>query len=190
MKHSLRFFSQLFWHTFKLSAFTFGGGYVIVPLMRKQFVDRLGWIDEKEMLDFVAIAQSSPGAMAVNASVLIGYRLAGFPGAVTTILATVTPPLLLLSLISLGYEAFAKNAVIADVLHGMQAGVCAVILEVVWEMASKIVKNKNAADIAVMVAAFIAVFLLKINVVFVIAVSALLGLLRAFRRKGGRDALS
>ena len=78
-------YRALFWSTFRLSACTFGGGYVIVPLMRKTFVEKLHWIDEGEMMDFTAIAQSTPGAMAVNASILVGYRMAGVPGALVTV---------------------------------------------------------------------------------------------------------
>ena len=79
MRRDARTFGTLFLSTFKLSAFTFGGGYVIIPLMRKQFVDRLGWLEEQEMLDLTAIAQSSPGPIAVNAAILLGYRVAGVP---------------------------------------------------------------------------------------------------------------
>ncbi len=84
----------LFTSTFTLSAFTFGGGYVIVPLMRKRFVEQLGWIDEQEMLDLIAIAQSAPGIIAVNTSILVGYKVAGVGGAVFTLLGTMLPPLL------------------------------------------------------------------------------------------------
>ena len=118
-RHSISFFGTLFWATFQLSAFTFGGGYVIVPLMKKKFVDHLGWISEKEMLDFTAIAQSSPGAMAVNASVILGYHLAGIPGALTAVLGTILPPLALLSVISIGYSAFIGNQLVQNVLKGM-----------------------------------------------------------------------
>ncbi|HHU07836.1 MAG TPA: chromate transporter, partial [Clostridiaceae bacterium] len=79
--------------TLLLSAFTFGGGYVIVPLMRKRFVEELDWIEEDEMLNIVAIAQSAPGPITVNASILIGYKMAGIPGALLTLLGTITPPL-------------------------------------------------------------------------------------------------
>ena len=84
MKKDWRMYTKLFSSTFSLSAFTLGGGYVIVPLMRKKFVDELHWLEEKEMLDLTAIAQSSPGALAVNASILIGYRIAGVLGAIIT----------------------------------------------------------------------------------------------------------
>ena len=76
---------QLFLSTFKLSACTFGGGFVIIPLMRERFVKELHWIDEEEMLDLTAIAQSSPGSIAINASILVGYHVAGIPGALITV---------------------------------------------------------------------------------------------------------
>ena len=80
MQEKLKKYVVLFLSTFQLSAFTFGGGFVIIPLIRKKFVEQLGWIGEEEMLDLAAIAQSSPGAIAVNISILVGYRVAGVPG--------------------------------------------------------------------------------------------------------------
>ena len=77
MEKNRKFYLKLFLSTFYLSAFTFGGGYVIVPLMRKKFVNEYGWIDENEMIDLIAIAQSAPGVIAINASLIIGYKLAG-----------------------------------------------------------------------------------------------------------------
>jgi len=183
MQRNLRFYSKLFLATFQLSAFTFGGGYVIVPLMRKQFVDRLGWIEEKEMLDFTAIAQSSPGAMAVNASVILGYHLAGISGAVVAVFGTVLPPLILLSIISMGYSAFITNVVVKNVLRGMAAGVCAVILDVVIEMGGRICREKHALAIALMVGSFVAVAILKVDVVLVILTCVLVGLLTTVKHK-------
>ena len=83
---------QLFVSVFKLSACTFGGGFVIIPLMRKKFVDQLHWIEEQEMLDLTAIAQSSPGAIAVNAAILVGYRVGGIGGALLTVIGTILRP--------------------------------------------------------------------------------------------------
>ena len=99
--NSLQKYKKLFFSTFKLSACTFGGGFVIIPLMRKKFVEELGWIQEDEMMDLAAIAQSSPGAIAVNASILVGYHVAGIPGAMLTVLGTVLPPLIIISIISM-----------------------------------------------------------------------------------------
>ena len=97
-----RTYLQLFLSTFRISACTFGGGFVIVPLLRRRFVEELGWINEQEMLDLTAIAQSSPGPIAVNAAILVGYRAAGLSGALVTLLGSVLPPLMIISLISLG----------------------------------------------------------------------------------------
>ena len=83
---------KLFVSTLYLSTFTFGGGYVIVTLMKKKFVDDYHWIEEPEMLDLIAIAQSSPGAIAVNGAIVVGYKLAGLVGALTAIAGTVLPP--------------------------------------------------------------------------------------------------
>ena len=88
---------KLFLSTFYLSAFTFGGGYVIVTLMKKKFVDQYHWIEENEMLDLIAIAQSAPGPIAVNDAIVAGYKLAGIPGVLVCIIATVLPPFLIIS---------------------------------------------------------------------------------------------
>ena len=110
---------KLFLSTFKLSACTFGGGFVIVPLMRKKFVEQLKWIEEQEMMDLTAIAQSSPGAIAVNASILVGYHVAGVPGALISIAGTVLPPLIIISVISFFYTAFRSNEIVNMVMSGM-----------------------------------------------------------------------
>lgn len=87
-----------------LSTFTFGGGYVIVTLMKDKFVDQLHWIDEGEMLDLIAIAQSSPGAVAVNGAIVVGYKLGGLPGVLVATLGAIIPPMVILSLVSLFYQ--------------------------------------------------------------------------------------
>ena len=129
-------FMETFISTLYLSAFTFGGGYVIVTLMKKKFVDDLHWIDEKEMLDLVAIAQSSPGAIAVNGAIVVGYKLAGIAGVLVSILGTMLPPFVIISVISAFYQAFRSNFFISQMLEGMQAGVGAVIASVTYEMGS------------------------------------------------------
>ena len=83
---------KLFLSTLYLSAFTFGGGYVIISLLKNKFVDELGWIDQEEMLDLTAIAQSSPGAIAVNGAIVVGYKLAGIPGILCSIAGAILPP--------------------------------------------------------------------------------------------------
>ncbi|MDF2951197.1 MAG: chromate transport protein ChrA [Anaerocolumna sp.] len=175
MKNEKSIYLKLFTSTFQLSAFTFGGGFVIVPLMKKKFVDKLKWINEQEMLDITAIAQSSPGAIAVNAAILLGYRIAGFAGAMVTILGTILPPLLIISVISLFYAAFRDNIIVNAILKGMQAGIAAVIIDVSLTMIGGIVKPRKLLPILMMVGAFTAVFFFKVSVVYLILICGLLG---------------
>jgi len=181
VKKDIRFYWKLFLSTFTLSAFTFGGGYVIVPLMQKKFVNKLKWIDKDEMLDLVAIGQSAPGPLAINTSILVGYRMAGIPGAFLTILGTVLPPLITITIISYFYIAFRDNKYINALLIGMKAGVAAVIADVVVGMASKIIKTKRLISIIVMVAAFIAATFLNVNIVVILLICGALGAYMTFR---------
>lgn len=175
-----------------MSAFTFGGGYVIVPLMRKRFVEKNKWIDDEEMLDIVAIAQSAPGMIAVNASILTGYRLAGVLGAMTATFATVLPPLIVISVISMFYEAFRDNATVAAALRGMQAAVAAVIVDAVFKMGATAVKDRKLAPPVILVLCFAASYFLHINVAFIILACGILGaantLISTRRAKNGGAA--
>ena len=173
----IKLYWKLFLSTFVLSAFTFGGGYVIVPLMRKKFVEQYKWIEEEEMLDLVAISQSCPGAIAVNASVLIGYRVGGVLGALSTVLGTSLPPLIILSVISLFYQAFRSNLYVGYALKGMQAGVAAVILDVAYTMAADVVKKKQWLPIVIMVLSFVFAYFFDVNVILIIALCAVVGLI-------------
>ena len=192
MKHTanssgrLKLLGTLFLSTLYLSAFTFGGGYVIVTLMKKKFVDGFHWIDEEEMLDLVAIAQSSPGAIAVNGAIVVGYKLAGMAGGLTSVIATVLPPFVILSLISLCYTAFRSNEIAGWMLGGMESGVGAVIIQVVWEMTSGIVKEKQLTALLTMAAAFAANYFFGVNVILIILLCAGVGVISTlYREKKG-----
>lgn len=172
---------KLFLSTFYLSAFTFGGGYVIVSLMKKKFVDEYHWINENEMLDLVAIAQSAPGAVAVNGAIAVGYKLAGLTGVVTAVFGTLLPQFVIIAAISVCYQIFCKNFIVSQMLLGMQAGVGAVIAVVVYEyeMAGEVAKQKDAISWIIMVAAFLAATVFQVNVVYIVIASGLLGFLRS-----------
>lgn len=161
-------YKTLFLSTLQLSACTFGGGFVIVPLMRKKFVEELHWIEEQEMMDITAIAQSSPGAIAVNASILVGYRVAGVLGALTTVFGTVLPPLVIISVISLFYQSFRSNAIVNMAMMGMLAGVAAVICDVVYTMARSVLKEKRLLPLLVLLGSFAAVRYLHVNIMVII----------------------
>lgn len=180
---------KLFISTLYLSTFTFGGGYVIVTLLKDKFVDQLHWITDEEMLDMVAIAQSSPGAIAVNGAIVVGYKLAGIPGVIVSVTGAIIPPMVILSLVSLFYEAFRTNAYISAVLNGMKAGVGAVIASVVYDMGLNVIRTHDPINIAVMVLSFCLSYFLNINVVIIIIAVALFGMLRTIAaEKGGRKS--
>lgn len=174
----------LFLSTLSLSAFTFGGGYVIVTLMRKKFVSEYHWIDEDEMLDLIAIAQSSPGAIAVNGAIVVGYKLAGIAGVIISVIATIIPPFVVISFISFCYEIFRTNIIIALMLEGMQAGVGAVIAAVVFEMAVGIIHEKNIFSLFIMLSSFFLTYFFNINVIYIIFICIVIGLIKTFIWKG------
>ena len=168
---------QLFKATFLLSAFTFGGGFVIVSLMKKKFVEELHWLEEEEMLDITAIAQSSPGPIPINASVILGYRMYGVIGSLVVILGTALPPMIIISVISIFYAQFRSNHIIAIALQVMRAGVAAVIFDVVLNLAKKVVETRRFLYIALMITAFVGKVLLGVDAMVVILCCLVVGLL-------------
>lgn len=176
---------QIFKSTLYLSAFTFGGGYVILTLMKDTFVDKLKWIDKDQMLDMTAIAQSAPGAVAINASIVVGYETGGIPGMFVAILGTAIPPLVIISVISMFYEAFIANHYIASFLKGMQAAIAALIFKVSYDMAKDLLKEKSIFVPVIMVIAFVLGFFLKVNIVYIIGGLILLGLVNSLIKRRG-----
>lgn len=179
---------KLFWSMFVLSAFTFGGGFVIVSLMKKKFVEELKWLEEDEMLDVTAITQSSPGPLPVNASVIIGYRMRGVVGSLVAILGTILPPMIIIFIISMCYEQFRTNPYIAVALQVMRVGVAAVIFDVVINLAKNVVKTRRILYIAMMVIAFILTCFFKVNAMLIILSCLGIGILDLlidlYRKKG------
>lgn len=187
-----RKYRTLFLSTFQLSACTFGGGFVIIPLMRKKFVEEFHWIGEQEMMDLTAIAQASPGAIAVNASILVGYHAAGIPGAMVTVLGTVLPPLLIISAISMFYTAFRDSMIVNIFMEGMLAGVAAVICDVVMTMGGAVIKQRRTLPLLMLMVSFLAVRYRNINIIIIILVCGAVGAADMWlrgKRKEGRKQL-
>lgn len=173
---SAQVYWKLFTITLTLSACTFGGGFVIISMMKQKFVQKLQWLGDDEMLDMTAIAQSSPGALGVNIAIVVGYRLKRFWGAVVSTLGAVIPPLVIISIISVFYNQFKDNTYIAIALQVMRAGVAAVIFDVVIDLAKNIIKTKSALWICLMIAAFIATCIFKVSAIIIILICGLIGL--------------
>lgn len=170
-------YMQLFLSTLRLSACTFGGGFVIIALMRRRFVKELRWIEEQEMLDMTAIAQSAPGAVAVNASILVGYHVAGFPGAMVTLLGAVLPPLVIISIISVFYQAFRQSTLVNMAMAGMLSGVAAVIADVILTMVCGLAQARRMLPLLMMAGAFVAVSFFKLPIAVVLPFCGIVGLL-------------
>lgn len=177
----------LFVNSFLISACTFGGGFVIVTLMKRKYVDELHWLDEQEMLDYTALAQASPGAIAVNAAVLVGWKIGGLPGMLLAVSGTILPPMLILTLLSFFYAAFAANRFVALLLRGMQAGVAAVIFDVVWSLGKQVFQHNKGFNALLLAAAFILSFFAGVNVMYLILAALLLGFCRALALKKRRE---
>ena len=166
-----------------ISTFTFGGGFVIVSLMKKKFVDELHYLTEEEMLDMTALAQTAPGAIAVNGAILVGRRIAGISGLIVAVLATILPPIVII--ISMMYAAFAENEWVRAVLTGMQSGVAAVICDVTANLGGKVVQSKDWLNLLLMAGAFVASAVFHVNVIVVILVAAAIGVIRALLARKG-----
>ena len=174
------FFWELFKSTFLISAFTVGGGFVIIPLLRAKYVDEYGWLDDKETLNLVSIAQSMPGVVACNSAIMLGYRMAGLAGTLTTLLATILPPLITISIISCFYDLFAHNEYVRYALKGMQCGATAIIINVAYDLLKKQLKKKLALPLAIIAATFIANHFFGLNIMLLVVLDGLIGL--AFMR--------
>ncbi|MCI8454817.1 MAG: chromate transporter [Lachnospiraceae bacterium] len=179
----------LFKNCFVISACTFGGGMVIISMLQKKFVEELGWIEQKEVMDLVAIAQSCPGVMAVNASMIIGYRVAGVAGTLVTAFGTVLPPMLILTAVSACYVQFRENHVIALLLRGMQAGVAAVMMNVTMTLAGSVLKEKETLPILMLVGASAAIVFFGVDIILIILVCGGVSAVVAVRGQKGGDAV-
>ena len=171
------FYWTLFKSTFLISAFTVGGGFVIIPLLRAKYVDEYGWIDDKETLNLVSIAQSMPGIVAVNASIILGYRMAGIRGSLTALSATILPPLITLSAIACFYDAFAHNEYVRYALKGMQCGATALIINVAIDLLKKQCKKKLVLPILIILGTFIANLFFDVNIMLLVVIDGIIGLL-------------
>lgn len=184
MKQKNKPYLWLFLVNLFISAFTFGGGYVVVPMVRRFFVAKKHYFTEEDLMDMAAVAQSTPGAIAINLSALAGYRVAGAAGVFISCIAAVTPPLVILGFISAFYTAFISNAAVSAVLRGMEAGVAALMVDLILDMCSMILKERSFFLSAMIPAAFLANFVFHINVALILIICCFLCVIRTFWKKG------
>ncbi|MGO1580521.1 MAG: chromate transporter [Peptoniphilaceae bacterium] len=162
---------------FKINAITFGGGYTIVPVISDIYVNEKKLIPEDDMMDIVAIAQSGPGAMAISASILTGYKLRGFIGALVALVASASPCLIILSIIANFYNQFRDNFYINSALNGISGIISAVLLLTVFNMAKNSYKKYPIFTIALIILIFYLGYFLKINTAYLILLCGFLGII-------------
>lgn len=125
---------KMFITFFKIGAFTFGGGYAMIPIIQEEVVSKKKWVDEKEFLDVIAVAQGSPGPVAVNTSIYIGHSLKGFPGALAALLGTVLPSFLIILLIAMFFYQYRDNPILDKVFLGIAPAIVALIMSAVYKL--------------------------------------------------------
>ena len=157
---------SLFFTFLKIGLFTFGGGYAMIPLIQRETVDNKKWINDEDMLEIIAIAESTPGPIAINAATFIGYRVGGFFGALAATVGVVLPSFVIITAISFVLAAFQNVVWIRYAFNGIRAGVLALIVKALWSMYKQ--SPNGIFAYLIMLGAFIVTAFLPINVIFVI----------------------
>lgn len=177
---------KLFLTFFKIGAFTFGGGYAMIPLIQREVSEKEHWITQEEILEIIAIAESTPGPIAVNTATFIGSRTAGFWGAFAATFGVVLPSFLIISVISLVLRQFSEWKAVQYAFFGIRAGVLALLFKALLSMHKQCPKNRSSY--VVMAAAFILVAVFDLNVLLVIIGCAVAGLAASAAAGAGRRA--
>ena len=177
MKCNIKTVWKVFSTFFKIGAFTFGGGYAMIPLIQNEAVEKNKWITDDDILEIIAIAESTPGPIAINSATFVGYRAAGVLGSVAATLGVVLPSFVVILLLSFVLDAFHEVKAVQYAFFGIRAGVLALLCKSLWTMYKK--SPKGWASYIVMAAAFVLTAIFDINVIFVIIGCALFGLITA-----------
>lgn len=164
----------LFLTFLRIGAFTFGGGYAMIPLIQRETVEKHKWISDDDILEIIAIAESTPGPIAINSATFLGYKVSGFWGSFCATFGVVLPSYIIISIISLLLQQFSDIQAVKYAFFGIRAGVLALILKSLWTMFKKI--NKAVIPYIIMAISFILAAFTDINVLFVIAGSAVVGI--------------
>ncbi len=171
----------LFWTFFKIGAFTFGGGYAMIPLIQREVTERRRWLTEQDILDIVAIAESTPGPIAINSATFVGYQVCGTFGAFCATVGVVLPSFAVIYAISFVLRQFSELAVVQYAFNGIRAGVLALLLKALLSMYRQ--SPKGAVAYAVMAGAFVLTAFCGVDAVLVILISAAAGLVSTYAAK-------
>ena len=185
MKNKISLLWQIFSTFFKIGAFTFGGGYAMVPLIQREAAEKHGWVNDEDILEIVAIAESTPGVIAINSATFVGYRACGYLGSVVATLGVVLPSFIIILTISGILREFQENVYVQYAFRGIRAGVLALILKAMWGMYKKC--KKNIPAYIVMVTAFVLVAFVKVPVLPVIIGCGVFGIVTSYALERGTE---
>lgn len=174
MKEKFKLCIMLFVTFFKIGAFTFGGGYAMIPLITSEVVQNKKWIKESDILDIIAIAESTPGPIAVNAATFVGYRIAGFFGAACATIGVVLPSFVIIYAVSFILDKFEECRPVQYAFSGIRAGVLALLFKALISMYKQCPKGILAYII--MSAAFVLSAFFKVNALIIILLCAAVGI--------------
>ena len=186
MKQKLRLCLQLFLTFMKIGVVTFGGGYAMIPIIENEISVKKGWISGDDLLEVVAISETTPGPIAICAATFIGYRTGGVAGAFASTFGVVLPSFVIIYLISLFLRTFEQLEVIKYAFFGIRAGVLALLIKAIISMFKK--SPKNIAAYIIMAASFAAAVIFSVNVIIIVVSAAVIGLAATLiARKAGRE---
>ncbi len=177
MKEKMRLYWQLFLTFFKIGGFTFGGGHAMIPLIQRETVENKKWITDDDILEIIAIAESTPGPVAINSATFVGYRTAGFWGAVCATFGVVLPSFVIILAIAYVLNNFMEIKAVQYAFRGINVGVLALLFKALWNMYKK--SPKGWAAYVVMGGSFLLTAIFKINIFVVIICCAVFGLVTA-----------
>ncbi|MBR5529626.1 MAG: chromate transporter [Oscillospiraceae bacterium] len=172
---------QLFLTFFKIGGFTFGGGYAMIPLIQRETVENHKWVTDDDILEIIAIAESTPGPIAINSATFVGYRTAGVLGAMCATLGVVLPSFVIILAISFVLRQFQEIKAVQYAFNGIRAGVLALLFKALWTMYKK--APKGWVSYVVMAGAFLLTAFVEINVIYVIIGCAVFGLVTSLLMK-------
>lgn len=171
---------QMFFCFFKIGAFTFGGGYAMIPLIEKEFVDNKGWISKDDFVDIIVLSQSLPGALAVNSSLFVGYKIRGVIGAILALLGVVIPSFFIIIIISILFVKFRNNPIVNQGFNGIKAAVPMLVLFAIISLSKSL--KKNIPTLSIMVISIFLLLYFNLHPIFLILFSIFCGII-FFRKK-------
>lgn len=174
---------QIFLSFLKIGAFTFGGGWAMVPLIRKELVDRQKWLEDSEFVDILAIVQSGPGPIAINTSVLCGYKMRGLPGSLVATLGSSLPSFTIILIIANFFLRIRDSKAVEAIFKGMRPAIFGLLISAVWQVGRKSIRNSKDIVFAVLGAALL--LFVKINPVFAVLIAATGGVIYGAVERSG-----